>query len=189
MKIFLIIDWKKWTQPYYKHIIKMCPNITLVTYREIKLSKKMISPVCEGLRNPRGGTASRCLLPLLSPYLNRKIQKFSNIGNKNLWNNPIIIFLSQISGQILFYIIRFLHFMMTQGRHCLPCLPWPHVTAVHTALVLSTEPSGNFLKWNFPSKSPLSIIQLQSAVEFMWRQVIPRVKKKPALTALFFLSR
>ena len=38
---------------------------------------------------------------LLSPYLNRKILKFSDIGYKTPCNHPIIIFLSQISGHIL----------------------------------------------------------------------------------------
>ena len=46
---------------------------------------------------------------LLSPYLNRKILKFSDIGYKTPWNHPIIIFISQISGHILlFYVIRFI---------------------------------------------------------------------------------
>ena len=46
---------------------------------------------------------------LLSPQLNRKILKFSDIGYKTTWNHPIIIFLSQISGHILlFYVIRFI---------------------------------------------------------------------------------
>ena len=54
-----------------------------------------LSPVCVGLRNPRGGVS------LLAPYLNRKILKFSDIGYKTPWNHSIIIFLSQISGHIL----------------------------------------------------------------------------------------
>lgn len=49
------------------------------------------------------------LYSLLSPYLNRKILKFSNSGYKTPWNHPIIIFISQISGHILlFYVIRFI---------------------------------------------------------------------------------